>query len=79
MKRQSRLHLTEHNAPLVFTELKATFTACGACRCPKTRVEWQSTHIDGPPPWCHRRSAFLALAETYAALGPQRSDAPRPV
>ena len=66
------LHLTELDAPFLVTELKATFGACGACHCPKTCLDWQGGHEDGPPPWCHKRGTFLTLIEACAALDIER-------
>lgn len=62
------LNLSEEDAPLVISELKATFGACGACHCPKTCLEWQGGSDDGPPPWCHKRGTFLKLRAACAAL-----------
>ena len=67
------LELTEDDASALVVELRATFGACGACRCPKTCLEWQSGADDGPPPWCHRRNSFLSLIDACATLDSRHS------
>ncbi|PWL36413.1 MAG: hypothetical protein DCO97_04215 [Marivita sp. XM-24bin2] len=66
------LYLTEHDSPFLISELKETFRACGACRCPKSCLDWQSGSEEGPPPWCHKRHTFLSLIDACNALADAR-------
>lgn len=59
---------SEEDAVYLLNELRATMSACGACRCPKTCIEWQTQGASGPPPWCHRRRTFLSLVNASATL-----------
>ena len=67
-----KLDPTSEEAPHIFQELRETMVACGKCKCPNTCIEWTSEGEDGPPPWCHRRSAFLDLLDACEALRTQR-------